>query len=53
MLCYIYGDIIGFYQPRHLAEMIAGKMGPLGQVTRGLLVGVALFLAVPAMMVFL
>lgn len=53
MLCYIYGDIIGFYQPGFIKEVIEGKMGPLGPVTQGLLFGVAIFLAIPAVMVFL
>lgn len=53
MLCYIYGDIIGFYQPGFLQSVEAGRMGPLGNVNQGLLLGVAVFMSIPAIMVFL
>lgn len=53
MLCYIYGDIIGFYQPGNIPRIIAGKMGPLGSVIPGILTGVAIFMTVPAFMFFL
>lgn len=53
MFCYIYGDIIGFYQPGFINSVKAGKMGSLGDVTQGLLLGVAVFMSIPAIMVFL
>ncbi len=53
MLCYIYGDIVTFYMPGLIEEIIAGKMGPLGPTTQVLLLGVAIFMAIPAVMVFL
>lgn len=52
MFCYIYGDIFSFHQPGVITDIIAGKMGPFG-VTQGLLLGFSLFMAVPAVMVFL
>ncbi len=53
MLCYLYGDIVRLYEPGALEEMLAGRMGPLGPTTQGLLLGVAMFMAIPALMVFL
>ena len=46
-------DIVGFYRPGMLKEIVAGNMGPLGPVTQGLLLGVAIFMAISAVMVFL
>lgn len=52
-LCYAYADILAFYQPGVITAAAAGKMGPLGNVTQGILAGVAAFMAVPAVMVAL
>jgi hypothetical protein len=49
-LCYAYADILAFYQPGVLDAAAAGKMGPLGDVTQGILAGVAAFMAIPAIM---
>jgi Family of unknown function (DUF6326) len=53
MFCYVYGDYFGLYVPGKLSEMLAGRMGPLGAVTPGVLVGVAAMMAVPSLMVLL
>src|SRR6185369_10963766 len=53
MFCYIYGDYFELYTPGKLAGMLAGKMGPLGPATQGVLLGVAILMAIPAVMVFL
>jgi hypothetical protein len=53
MFCYIYGDYFGLFKPGHLASMAAGKMGPLGPATQGVLLGVAIMMAIPSVMVFL
>ena len=53
MFCYIYGDYFGLYAPGKLAEILAGKMEPLGPATQGVLVGVAIMMVVPSIMVFL
>jgi uncharacterized protein DUF6326 len=53
MFCYIYGDYFGLFKPGTLPEMIAGKMGPLGLATQGVLLGVAIMMAIPGVMVFL
>lgn len=53
MLCYIYGDYLGLYQPRKLHGMLEGKMVPLGPATQGVLLGTSVIMAIPAVMVFL
>lgn len=52
MSCYIYGDFFGLFAPGRLQDMIAGNFGPLGTTTPGILVGVSLMMAVPALMIF-
>ncbi len=53
MFCYIYGDYFGLYQPGALKDMLAGKMGPFGPTTQGILLGTSAIMAVPSVMVFL
>ena len=53
MFCYIYGDYFGLYQPGALQAMLAGKMGPFGQTTQGILIGTSAMMAIPSVMVFL
>jgi hypothetical protein len=53
MFCYIYGDYFGLYVPGTVTDMQTGKMGPLGPATQGVLVGVAVMMAIPSVMVFL
>ncbi|MCF7749297.1 hypothetical protein KQ945_00965 [Bacillus subtilis subsp. subtilis] len=52
MFCYIYGDYFGLYVPGKLQGMINGH-GPVGPVSEGTLVGTAIMLAIPALMVLL
>lgn len=52
MFCYVYGDYFGLYVPGKITEMLAGKIGPLGPATQGVLVGVAAMMAIPSIMVF-
>lgn len=52
-LCFIYADYFGLYKPGWLDGMLEGKMGPLGEVTQGVLLGVSLLMAIPCLMVFL
>ena len=51
-LCYLYGDVISFYQPGMLQSMLDGKMG-YWPVTPELLLGISAFMATPGVMVFL
>jgi len=53
MFCYVYGDYFELYVPGKLTAMLAGKIGPLGPATQGVLVGVSAMMAVPSIMVFL
>lgn len=53
MFCYAYGDYFGLYVPGTLADMSRGNMGPLGQASSGVLIGVSLMMAVPSLMVAL
>lgn len=53
MFCYAYGDYFGLFVTGALTDMNRGIMGPLGQATSGVLVGVALMMAVPSLMVAL
>ncbi len=53
MLCYIYGDYFGLYKPGKLQGMLEGRMGPLGATTQGVLLGTAILMAIPSVMVFL
>lgn len=53
MSCYIYADYFGLYVPGVLQKMMAGRMGPLGPTTQGVLLGTSLMLAIPAVMIFL
>ena len=53
VLCYIYGDYFGLYEPGKLQGMLDGRMGPLGATTQGVLLGTAILMAIPSVMVFL
>jgi hypothetical protein len=53
MFCYVYGDYFGLYGHGKLAEMMEGRIGPLGEATQGVLVGVSAMMAIPSVMVFL
>ena len=52
MFCYVYGDFVGLFKPGKLQMMIAGRM-PLGEVSQGVLIGMAVVMAIPSVMVFL
>jgi Family of unknown function (DUF6326) len=53
MFCYVYNDYFYLYQPGKLQAMLNGRMGPLGVVNQGVLLGAALTVAIPAIMIFL
>jgi hypothetical protein len=50
---YIYNDYFSLYTPGVIDDMMAGRMGPLGVVNDSIMLGVAILLAVPALMIFL
>jgi len=52
MFCYTYADILGFYAPGNLEELLSGEIAGI-QMTQGLLLGSAILMLVPSIMVFL
>jgi hypothetical protein len=52
MFCYTYADILGFYAPGNLKELLSGEIAGI-QMTQGLLLGSAILMAIPTAMVFL
>lgn len=52
MFCYTYADILGFYAPGNLEELLSGEIAGI-QMTQGLLLGSAILMVVPSIMVFL
>ena len=53
MFLYIYNDYFSLYLPGTIANMTAGRMGPLGPATPQVLIGVSIMLAVPSLMIVL
>jgi hypothetical protein len=53
MFCFIYADILAFYDPWLLEEIGKGNMGPLGPITQKLKLAVAVWMSIPAIMIFL
>jgi hypothetical protein len=52
MFCYTYADILGFYAPGNLEELISGEIAGI-QMTQGLLLGSSVLMAIPSVMAFL
>jgi hypothetical protein len=52
MFCYVYGDIFSLYQPGKLTALLAGQT-PVGPTTQGVLLGFAVLMSVPALMIIL
>jgi len=52
MFLYVYNDYISMYEPQTIDMMRAGRMGPLGPATDAVLLGVAVLMSIPALMVF-
>ena len=50
--CYTYADILGFYAPGNLEELISGKIAGI-QMTQELLLGSAILMVIPSIMIFL
>jgi hypothetical protein len=53
MFLYIYNDYFDMYSPGTIEGMAAGRIGPLGPATDAVLIGVAVLMAIPALMIFL
>jgi hypothetical protein len=52
MLFYIYADILGFYTPGIIEKVVSGEIGGI-QITEGFLLVMAIWMAIPSVMVFL
>lgn len=52
MFLYTYADILGFYTPGTLEQLMAGEAGGI-QITEGFLMVMAVWMAIPSVMVFL
>jgi hypothetical protein len=52
MFLYTYGDILGFYTPGTIEDLISGKAGAI-QITDAFLIVMAAWMAIPSVMVFL
>ena len=50
--CYVYADILAFYDDYLLGEIIKGNFGPLGPITQELKFGIGVFMSIPAIMVW-
>lgn len=53
MFLYIYNDYFSLYVPGTIEGMSAGRIGPLGEATDAVMLGVAALLTIPSLMVFL
>ena len=53
MSLYIYNDYFSMYLPETIENMTAGRIGPLGEATDLVFIGVSMLLAIPALMIFL
>jgi hypothetical protein len=53
MFLYIYNDYFSLYRHGIVEGMMAGRLGPLGEATEGVLSGVSVMMAIPSLMVFL
>ena len=53
MFCYIYGDYFSLFESGRLKGMMAGEPSAFGMANQGVLVGVALLMAIPSVMIFL
>ena len=52
MFFYLYADILTFYQPGFIQKIIAGEVAGI-QISQAFLLGTAILLAIPSVMVFL
>ena len=53
VLCYLYGDLLTFYEHGFIEGVITGKGAGGAPITQVLLLGIALLLVIPIVMVFL
>lgn len=52
MFLYTYGDILGFYTPGVVEQLIAGEVGAI-EITEGFLIVMAVWMTIPSLMLIL
>ena len=52
MFLYVYGDFLTIFSPGMVDDLLAGDLGGM-QTTQVVLLGIAIFMAIPSFMVFL
>ncbi|MFW9977066.1 MAG: DUF6326 family protein [Candidatus Thorarchaeota archaeon] len=52
MFCYSYADVLGFYSPGNLAEILTGEIAGV-PLTQEMLLAMAVLMVIPIVMVFL
>ena len=52
MFFYLYRDVLGFMEPGHVEDLLAGELAGV-QMTQAVLLGSAVLMAIPTVMVFL
>jgi hypothetical protein len=52
MFFYLYRDVLGFMEPGHIEDLIAGEIAGI-RMTQAVLLGSAILMAIPSVMVFL
>ena len=52
MLCYTYADILGFYAPGNLAELMSAEIAGIA-MTQQVLFGSAVLMVIPTLMIYL
>ncbi|MGB7737662.1 MAG: DUF6326 family protein [Steroidobacteraceae bacterium] len=53
MFLYVYGDYFYMYTPGKIEAMSAGRIGPFGVASESVLLGVAMMMAIPSLMIVL
>jgi hypothetical protein len=53
MFLYVYGDYFYMYVPGKIEAMSAGSIGPFGVASESVLLGVAMMMAIPSLMIAL
>jgi hypothetical protein len=52
MFFYLYRDVLGFMEPGHVEDLMAGELAGV-RMTQAVLLGSAVLMAIPSVMVFL
>jgi hypothetical protein len=53
MFLYLYADYFGLFIPGTLADMLQGRIAPLGVVSQAILLGTSTMMAIPSVMIAL